>query len=427
MSSQNPPIPSSIHTPDSIASTPQAQASTNPPVDPYPYLRQLYHSDQPIGNTTLNAVQALTLWRELHSALDTIASLQTSSQASIARVGDLQHELDQAREEELVLHSQKHDYEQELTSLRQQLQQAQQTNGRLYTPPPILSTEHPDPAIFDGSDPSLLPDFILQTNVKLNINADRYPNRLSRIAYFVSRLASGALKQVKFGITATGDFTFGDVNELTQVLETAYGDAAPRATAGVAILKLKQYKQPLQQFLPEWHQTAHESGFDDIALITILKDALHFMIIERLSYTPASFSTTSLPEFLDMVRNADSTLRMLYPHYHKTTPASYSHGTSATKPTPAPPLSTPLLPAPFTTSDGGDAMDLSAIWTGSMGGKRRPKNDAERKARREYCFKNNLCLFCESLDHRIDACPIRPKNPRQTRQSATTTTTQTEN
>ena len=66
------------------------------------------------------------------------------------------------------------------------------------------------------------------------------------------------------------------------------------------ILKLKQHKQPLQQFLPEWHRTAHES---DVALITLLKDALHFMIIERLSYTPASFSTTSLPEFLTMVRH----------------------------------------------------------------------------------------------------------------------------
>ena len=50
--------------------------------------------------------------------------------------------------------------------------------------------------------------------VKLKVNANRYPNRITRITYFVSRLASKALDQVKFGITETRDFTFQDVNEL---------------------------------------------------------------------------------------------------------------------------------------------------------------------------------------------------------------------
>ena len=363
MPSQSLPVPSRTHTPDSLASASQAQTSTSPSADPYPYLRQLYHSDQPTGDTTLNAVQALTLWRELHSALDAIASLQSLSISSAVQVGDLQQELDQARAEELVLQSQKHDHERETASLRQ-------LAANHPSAPPTLSNEHPDPAVFDGSDTSLLPDFILQMNVKMNVNADRYPNRLSRIAYFISRLASGALRQVKFGITETGDFTFRDCNELVQVLKTAYGDAAPRATAGVSILKLKQHKQSLQQFLPEWQQTAHESGFDDLALITILRDALHFMIIERLSYTLASFSTTSLSEFLTIVRDADSMLRMLYPSYYKTTPASYGHSISAAKPTPplslltSPPSTTALAPA-----NEGDAMDLSVVGTGSMGGR----------------------------------------------------------
>lgn len=152
------------------------------------------------------------------------------------------------------------------------------------------------------------------------------------------------------------------------------------------------------------------------------------MIIEHLSYTLASFSTTSLSEFLTIVRDADSTLRMLYPSYYKTTPASYGHSISAAKPTPplslltSPPSTTVLAPA-----NEGDAMDLSVVWTGSMGGKRRPKNDAERQARREYCFKNGLCLFCESPEHRIDVCPTRPKDPKQSRRTATVASVETEN
>ena len=71
-------------------------------------------------------------------------------------------------------------------------------------------------------------------------------------------------------------------------------------------------------------------------------------------------------------------------------------------------------------------MDLSVVWTGSMGGKRRPKNDAERKAKREYCWKHSLCLFCESSDHRIDVCPTRPKD-RQPKPSASVSAIETEN
>lgn len=436
--SQNIPPPSRTYTPASVESTDE-QTTTGLPAYPYPYLRQLYVTQQPTGPTNFNAEDATILWREIHSALDTIEQLQASSRASAAQVGDLQQELDRVRADELMLYSKQNDLEQKVASLQQQLQQAQRheqeatslrqqlQQARTYAPP-VLSNEHPDPKPFDGSDISLLPDFILQMAVKLKVNADRYPNRITRIAYFVSRLASKALDQVKFGITETGDFTFQDVNELVQILRTAYGDAAPRATAGVTVLKLKQHKQPLQQFLPEWHRTAHESGFDDVALIAILKDALHFMILERLSYTPASFSTTSLPEFLAMVRDADSTLRMLYPNYHKNTPMTHGHSATSAKPTPALPLPNSLPPtSTLTTSDGGDAMDLSVVWTGSMGGKRRPKNDAERKARREYCFKNNLCLFCESPQHRIDVCPTRPESSKQPRQVATVATVETEN
>lgn len=72
-------------------------------------------------------------------------------------------------------------------------------------------------------------------------------------------------------------------------------------------------------------------------------------------------------------------------------------------------------------------MDLNIVWTGSINGKRRPKNDAERKAKREYYFKNDLCLFCESLEHRIDICPTRPESFKKPRQVAIIATAEMEN
>jgi hypothetical protein len=429
MASPSLQTPSRIYTPDTVA-------SATPPLDPYLFLRSIYNSSKPAADNNgqaLSTEQVIRLWHEAHSALDQIAALQTST----IRVGELQQEIDRATASEEQLHDEKHDLEASVHALTEQVrlsrtvQPAQQPTFQ-YTPPPQRTAEHPDPPVFNGTDTSLLPDFLMQMSIKLAANADWYPLPHNRLAYYISRLAKGALQQVKFGILNSGFFSFTDVDELAKVLKTSYGDATPKVTAGTTVLSLKQNKQPLQKFLPEWQQVAAESQFDDIALIAILRNALHPLILERLSYNPAAASILSLAQFLDLVRDSDSMLRTLYGNYHtqhyQNLPNGSKTSTNGTKPTPAIQPPTPLPPAaPLTTSDGGDAMDLSVIWTGSQGGKRRPRNDAERKAKREYCWKRSLCLFCESPDHRIDACTTRPENSRQPRQNTTVAAAETEN
>jgi hypothetical protein len=371
--------------------------------DPWPSLLRIYNGSEPAADApvaSFTATQQHDLWQEIHYALDGVKALRVESRRVTTQLGALQQELDESRAQELLLHGTIHDLQ---TELRQAKDQLKTQPAQVPTPP--LSSEHPDPEPFDGSTPSDISDFILQMKIKLHVNADRYPNPTSRLGYFISRLKSKALQQVKYGINPQGHFVFKDVDEIILILETAYGNVAPKATAGREILSLKQGKCSLQEFLPEWQKLAHDSGFDDAALISILKNALHFQLTERLSLDPTSFTVDSLPDFLTMVRNADAILRVLYQNYFLNSPVGRDARNSNT--VPAIQLSKPLS-APVTTSDIEDAMDLSAVWTGSQGGKRRPRNDAERKARREYCFKNNLCLFCESPDHRINDCPTRP-------------------
>jgi hypothetical protein len=105
------------------------------------------------------------------------------------------------------------------------------------------------------------------------------------------------------------------------------------------------------------------------------------MIIERLLYISALFSITSLLEFLIIVRDANIILRILYPYYYKTATISYGHDISAVKPTFVLLLPTLLpLAALSITSNRGDAIDLSIVWTRSIDRKRRPKNDVKQKA-----------------------------------------------
>jgi hypothetical protein len=41
-----------------------------------------------------------------------------------------------------------------------------------YLPPPQRSLEHPDLDVFDGSDISILPNFLISIQIKLYTNAD---------------------------------------------------------------------------------------------------------------------------------------------------------------------------------------------------------------------------------------------------------------
>jgi hypothetical protein len=98
----------------------------------------------------------------------------------------------------------------------------------------------------------------MQISIKLAANADWYPLPHNRLAYYISRLTKGALQQVKFGILTSGFFSFTDIDELAKVLKISYSDTTPKVTAGTTVLSLKQNKQPLQKFLPEWQQVAAE-------------------------------------------------------------------------------------------------------------------------------------------------------------------------
>jgi hypothetical protein len=86
-----------------------------------------------------------------------------------------------------------------------------------------------------------------------------------------------------------------------------------------------------------------------------------------------------------------------------------------------------LLAVLLITSDGRNIIDLSIIWTRNQDKKRQPRNNIERKTKREYYWKRNLCFFCESPDHRINTCITRPENPRQPRQNTIVAAAETEN
>lgn len=368
-------------------------------------------SDYSLLHQVLNEEPAAgreTLYTSVRSALDEVYTLRELLESATQQTGQLQANLDSVSQERDLLLVRQDELEDSLRDSRTTAANA------TAAPHPITdyrrSPEHPDPTPWDATNLVAYPltHFITLIQLKLNANSDWFPTPLSRVAYFIGRLAGPALDQVTFGIdNTTGHISFLDMNEVVSVLETAYGDNSPEITASAKIIGLIQDKRSIQVFLPEWQRVAHETGWDDLALIGLLRHALHPAILDRLSFDTSSNTVHDLPTFLRMVRATDATLRRLRPNYYtqSTTASAAADPTLAPRPFyTAPPPSTPL-----TTANGGDAMDMSAVWTGNQGGTKRPRTEAERIARREYCWKHQLCLFCESPEHKIASCPLKPK------------------
>ncbi|KAI0995385.1 hypothetical protein K3495_g12796 [Podosphaera aphanis] len=153
---------------------------------------------------------------------------------------------------------------------------------------------------------------------------------------------------------------------------------------------MMQGQQSLADFLPGWVSTARKTGYNDDALIPQLKIALHNPILVRMSFTPSTDVPKTIDGYLLLVRQTDAILSQLDTNYIRVTA-----------------LNAPAL----TTTNGGDAMDLSVIWTAADSANgRRPRNAAERESRRKYNQIHGLCQWCSSKDHAASTCSTAPLN-----------------
>jgi hypothetical protein len=261
------------------------------------------------------------------------------------------------------------------------------------------SPAHPDPDVFTGDNRALLENFLSDLRIKLNMNEDWWATEQKRMGYVLSRLGGKAKAQFTSKVDAEGTINFATVMEMLDLLRIAFGIGDEKEASQKKLRLLKQGQRALADFLPEWVAVANKTGFNDIALISQLKVSLHHAILVRLSFIPRDEVATTLDEFLIQVRATDNTLSALDSAYTKT-------GSSATPSVPAAPS---IFKSALTTTDGGDAMDLSMLWTKQNVGTK-PQGQEQREARKAYNRANGLCLWCDSPKHFATVCPTAPWN-----------------
>lgn len=324
-----------------------------------------------------------------------IDSLRTSAAATSTEIEDLQTRL----ENTLITKS---DGDATITRLMAENEaylKVIQTRGASHRTP-----EHPDPAAFTGEDPSLLPNFLQQLDLKLEMNKDWWSSEQQRMGYVVSCLKDKAHDQLSYNIR-DGVVLFDNVNAIKSVLQSAFGDIDAKATAQLKIFDMKQGHRSLTVFLPEWYAVAKLTQWDSGALIAHLRRALHDDITWRLSLTKTKDMPTDLTQFLDLVRTCDNECRQVDANYFKKNSRNSPGQAARPRPTNIPPTT-----AMQQNTDNGEPMDLSAATWGAedVASGRRPKTDAERAARKAYCSKHGLCHWCSSDKHRSLNCDTAP-------------------
>ena len=335
-----------------------------------------------------------TLFNEHDSLLVDHEAIKTERNSANEKVTQLQAQLQPFIDDSTNLVNQ---LNAEITKLKFE----KETNLNAFTPTSRLSPAHPDPDTYHG-DAKTLSIFLREVQAKLTVNADWYPTEATKMIYLKSRLRGRAYNTVIQGFAIDGSISYNTTKDIVALLQQSFGNIDEEGTAQQDIMKIRQNQKATPEFLNEWSQIAAKTGFDDKAKIAHLKHALHPEILIRLQQLQLSMVPikTDLPGFLEQIRRIDSIIRSTNPDYVKTKsvlPSSILKNL------------TPDIPIELTTTQGGDAMDLSAIWTNASGNKI-PQNDEEKLARREFCFKHGLCNWCNAKGHKATFCAKAPWN-----------------
>lgn len=293
---------------------------------------------------------------------------------------------------------------QELQARIQRMNEAQPAPVSSVSPGPTFipmasshrSAKYPDPEPFDGSA-AKYPAWLVNVRMKLTHNADHFLGEQNRMAYVYSRLSPHAQTYIHPHINASGPLNFTDVEEMIKTLSNTFDDPNRVSSAGTRLLNLRQTNKPFADFLAIFRKEAAYAGLtDEKALCTMLLNAVSRELKQYL-VTNADADSLTFEQLVNRLQGYDIRHRALPSNQRFSTPfRSYDSNPS----TPTRPTTSRSAPAtPLTTSQGGDAMDLSANRNF-----RGPLTQAEKDERRN----RNLCYYCGQSGHIAFRCPSKP-------------------
>jgi hypothetical protein len=175
--------------------------------------------------------------------------------------------------------------------LEEQLAAARRAIDRLATlegPPQSRADRVPDPPVFDGTRENL-EGFVAQLRIKLFSDPSRYPTPALRMGYAFNRLGGRAQAQILPFVT-NGTFRLNDLDDIIRILENAFGDPDPAATARSKLHSLKQGKKEFTGYFAEFQMLVSKLNWGDKAKLDTLKEGVSIEL-RRQCYTQRAGDT----------------------------------------------------------------------------------------------------------------------------------------
>ncbi|GKU11187.1 unnamed protein product, partial [Fusarium langsethiae] len=268
-----------------------------------------------------------------------------------------------------------------------------------------LSERIPDPDKFEGSRADLR-RFRIAINEKLDVNRDRFPTAVSRVAYVNSRLGKEAHKLIH-PYTRDGICRLSDYQDVLDILQKAYGDPNESRTARRKLDSIKQGNRDFSAFHAEFQSLSIDSGLQGDVLAAPLEKAVSKELSDMLLYNPpADYRYKTL---VSHFQELDTRLRE---HRERTRLHSFRRPTTTPSTRPTHPQTTRQerkSPSPHRgrsppgdKQPAGDPMDLS--------NQRRYNRPNPRR-------ENNQCFRCGSSTHYLRDCPEPDTRPARLRQA----------
>jgi len=125
-----------------------------------------------------------------------------------------------------------------------------------------------------------LPNFLAQLQLKLQANADHWPDEPAKVAYCISRLEGDALRNLcsaihQEPIPGTNItrivIDFASPNTLIKRLQTSFEDPDPTGTTHMELSELRQGKQDFATYLSEFTRIMSVLNYDPAAKINALE------------------------------------------------------------------------------------------------------------------------------------------------------------
>jgi hypothetical protein len=252
-----------------------------------------------------------------------------------------------------------------------------------------------DPPMYDGNRDAL-EGFVAQLRLKLFSDPTRFPTPTIRMAYTFNRLQGRAQAQVLPFIKGE-TIELKDAEEIIRILQNAFGDPDPVATARAKLANLKQGKKEFNTYFAEFQMLVSKLNWNEDAKLDALREGMSHDLRRLLL---GRTKKLTFDELVALCQETDTESRAIHLSegrtYHQRNSQGHVHPRAPTTTTISnpPPNSAGQIPHP-------DAMDLSA--TGGRG----KISEEERAAR----LREGRCLYCGGLGHMARHCPNKTKNP----------------